>query len=208
MHLYSMAISPRMLSLIPKGNFNHHFKINHHLIKIKKSKNLLQNLWQSWRSNGKKSLTHPLFSIAKLNLKVYLPNVMSKYRIILADDHVILRAGVKRIIQEDPELTVVGEAGDGLELLHLLEESTPDMVILDISMPRLRGLEAIRIIKGLNPEVKVLILTMHKNKDYLYKAMDNGADGYLLKEEPPESFYSAIESIRKGKTYTSPLLFG
>jgi DNA-binding NarL/FixJ family response regulator len=133
---------------------------------------------------------------------------MSKYRIILADDHVILRAGVKRIIQENPEFTVVGEAGDGLELLHLLEESTPDMVILDISMPRLKGLEAIKIIKGLYPEVKVLMLTMHKNKDYLYKAMDNGADGYLIKEEPPESFHSAIESIRKGKTYTSPLLFG
>jgi DNA-binding NarL/FixJ family response regulator len=118
-----------------------------------------------------------------------------------------LRAGVKRIIQENPELTVMGEAGDGLELLHLLEESTPDMVIVDISMPRLKGLEAIKIIKGLYPEVKVLILTMHKNKDYLYKAMDNGADGYLIKEEPPESFHSAIKTIRKGKTYVSPLLF-
>ncbi len=74
-------------------------------------------------------------------------------------------------------------------------------------MPRLKGLEAIKIIKGLYPEVKVLILTMHKNKDYLYKAMDNGADGYLIKEEPPESFHSAIKTIRKGKTYVSPLLF-
>lgn len=133
---------------------------------------------------------------------------MTKYRIILADDHAILRAGVKRIIQEIPEVTVIGEAGDGLELLHLLEESTPDMVIVDISMPRLKGLEAIKILKGLYPEVKVLILTMHKNKNYLYKAMDNGADGYLLKEEPPESFHTAIESIRNGKNYISPLLFG
>lgn len=134
--------------------------------------------------------------------------MMSKYRIILADDHVILRAGVKRIIHENPELTVIGEAGDGLELLRLLEEATPDMVILDISMPGLRGLEAIKIIKGLYPEVKVLILTMHKSKDYLYKAMDNGADGYLLKEDPPESFHSAIKAIRESNTYISPLLFG
>ena len=132
---------------------------------------------------------------------------MSKYRIILADDHVILRAGVKRIIHEDPELTVIGEAGDGLELLQLLEELTPDMVIMDISMPRLQGLEAIKVINGLYPEVKVLILTMHKDKDYLYSAMDKGADGYLLKEEPPESFHAAIKTIRNGKTYISPILF-
>lgn len=132
---------------------------------------------------------------------------MSKYRIILADDHGLFRAGVKRIILENPELTVIDEAGDGLELLQLLEELTPDMVIVDISMPRLQGLEAIKLIKGLYPEIKVLILTMHKDKDYLYKAMDNGADGYLLKQEPPESFHSAIKTIRSGKVYISPLFF-
>jgi DNA-binding NarL/FixJ family response regulator len=133
---------------------------------------------------------------------------LSKYRIILAEDHVLMRKGVKRIIQENPRLVVVGEASDGLELLHLMEESTPDMVILDISMPRLKGLEAIKIIKGLYPEVKVLVLTMHKNKDYLYRAMDDGADGYVLKDDPLESFHSAIETIRNGKTYISPILFG
>ncbi len=130
------------------------------------------------------------------------------YRIILADDHAILRAGVKRIIQENPEFTVIGEAGDGLELLQLLEESTPDMVIVDISMPRLQGLKAIQFIKKLYPKIKVLILTMHEDKAYVYKAMDNGVDGYLLKEEPPESFVCAIETIRNGKIYISPLIFG
>ena len=74
-------------------------------------------------------------------------------------------------------------------------------------MPRLRGLEAIKLIKGLYPEVKVLILTMHKDMEYLYRAMDNGADGYLLKEDTPESFHSAIKTIQKGKTFISPLLF-
>jgi DNA-binding NarL/FixJ family response regulator len=132
---------------------------------------------------------------------------MSKYRIILADDHVILREGVKRIIHENSELVVIGEASGGLELLHLMEESTPDLVILDISMPGLNGLEAIKVIKGQYPEVKILVLTMHKGKDYLYKAMENGADGYLVKEEPPESFHSAIETIRKGKTYISRIIF-
>jgi DNA-binding NarL/FixJ family response regulator len=133
---------------------------------------------------------------------------LSMYRIILAEDHVLMRKGVRKIIQENPELVVVGEARDGLELLQLLEELTPDMVILDISMPRLKGLDAINIIKGLYPEVKVLILTMHKDKDYLYRAMDSGADGYIVKEEEPGSFRFAIETVRNGKNYISPLLFG
>lgn len=81
------------------------------------------------------------------------------------------------------------------------------MVIVDISMPRLQGLEAIKLIKGLYPEVKVLILTMHNEMDYLYRAMDNGADGYLLKEDAPEVFHSAIKTIQEGKTFISPLLF-
>jgi DNA-binding NarL/FixJ family response regulator len=131
---------------------------------------------------------------------------MSKYPIILADDHVLFREGIKRIIHENPELTVLGEAGDGIELLQLLEESEPKMVILDISMPRLQGLETIKIIKGLYPEVKVLILTMHKSKDYLYKAMQD-ADGYILKEDANDALYSAIKAIRGGKTFISPLLF-
>ncbi len=132
---------------------------------------------------------------------------MSKYRIILAEDHVLMRKGIKKIIQDDQELAVVGEAGDGIELLHMLEESAPDMVILDISMPRMKGLEAIKLIKGHYPDIKIMVLTMHKNKDYLYQAMDNGADGYVLKEEPPESFHAAINTIRKGESYISPLLF-
>lgn len=132
---------------------------------------------------------------------------MDKYPIIVADDHVLFREGIKRIIQEKPELTVIGEAGDGIELLHLLEESHPKMVILDVSMPRLQGLSAIKIIKGLYPEVKVLILTMHKSKDYLYKAMNNQADGYLVKEDANDALYAAIEAIRGGKTFVSPMLF-
>ena len=132
---------------------------------------------------------------------------MPPYRIVLVDDHVLLREGVKRIIQEDPELQVVDEAGDGLELLELLEKSTPDMVILDITMPRLQGLEALKFIKQLYPEVKVLMLTMHKSKELSYKIMNNGADGYLVKEDANEVLHSAIATIRRGKTFISPLIF-
>lgn len=133
---------------------------------------------------------------------------MSKFRIILADDHALFREGIKRILQDDPNLTVIGEAGDGLELLDLLEQSTPDLVILDISMPRLEGLEVINLIKGLYPEVKILILTMHKSRDYVYKAMDKGADGYMVKEDANEVLRSAIETLRRGETFISPLIFG
>jgi DNA-binding NarL/FixJ family response regulator len=133
---------------------------------------------------------------------------MSKYRIILADDHVLVREGVKRLIEEDPKMAVVDDTGDGLELLRLLEEMTPDMVILDISMPGLGGIEAIKIIKEHYPKIKLLVLTMHKSKEYVYVAMDNGADGYVLKEDANNVLHSAIKTIQHGKTFISPLIFG
>jgi DNA-binding NarL/FixJ family response regulator len=132
---------------------------------------------------------------------------MAPYKIILADDHVLMREGLKRIIQEDPELRVVDEAGDGVELLEILEKSTPDMVIIDINMPRLRGLEATKFIKELYPEVKVLVLTMNKSKELVYQAMKNGANGYLLKEDAHDVLQVAIERIRSGENFISPLIF-
>jgi len=133
---------------------------------------------------------------------------VSPYRIVLADDHIILRQGIKRIIGEVVDLEVVGEASDGLELLNLLKKLTPHMVILDISMPNLRGIEATREVKMICPDVKVLILTMHKNKEYLYHAIFAGAEGYLLKEDADTELFSAIETIRQGRVYISPLLSG
>jgi DNA-binding NarL/FixJ family response regulator len=128
------------------------------------------------------------------------------FSILLADDHVMFRRGVRRIIQSIGDVEVVGEASDGLELLQLLKKTTPNLIILDISMPNLRGLEATREIKIINPEVKVLILTMHKDKEYLYHAFSAGADGYLLKEDADSELIAAIDTLRKGGTYVSPLL--
>jgi DNA-binding NarL/FixJ family response regulator len=113
---------------------------------------------------------------------------------------------LRRILEEIPGAEVIGEAKDGLELLKLLKESVPQLVVLDISMPNLRGLEAIREIKAKDPRIKVLMLTMHKDKAYLYQALSGGADGYLLKEDADAELYSAIEKIRQGKIYVSPLL--
>jgi DNA-binding NarL/FixJ family response regulator len=133
---------------------------------------------------------------------------MSAYRIVLADDHVILRQGIKKIIEEAADLQVVGEARDGIELLGLLKKIPADMVILDISMPNMRGIEATREIKTAYPDIKILILTMHKKMDYAFYALAAGADGYLLKEDTEAELFSAIGQIRYGKTYVSSSLKG
>jgi len=133
---------------------------------------------------------------------------MSAYRIVLADDHVMFRKGIRNILERDVGLEVAGEAGDGLELLKFIKKATPDMVLLDIAMPSLRGLEATREIKMISPEVKVLILTMHRDKEYVYYAIAAGAEGYLLKEDADTELFKAIEKIRSGGYYISPLLSG
>jgi len=129
---------------------------------------------------------------------------MGSYRLLLADDHPLIRQGLKKIIEEVPELEVIGEAGDGFELLALLKNSTVEMVILDLSMPNLRGVEVIRAIKKKYPEVKMLVLTMHK--EYLHQALSAGADGYLLKEDADLELFTAIENIRQGQISLSPRL--
>jgi DNA-binding NarL/FixJ family response regulator len=131
---------------------------------------------------------------------------LEPYQIVLADDHVMFRRGIKRIVQSIPGVEVAGEAGDGLELLEILKKTTPHMVIMDISMPNLRGLEATREVKALHPQIKVIILTMHKDKEYLYSAFSAGAEGYLLKEDADTELLSAIDTLRRGGSYVSPLL--
>jgi len=126
----------------------------------------------------------------------------------LADDHVLFRQGIKNILERNKGLAVIGEAGDGVKLLELIKKAPPAMVILDISMPNLRGIEATREIKMIAPDVKVLILTMHKDKEYAYHAISAGAEGYLLKEDADTELFAAIEKIRQGEYYISPLLSG
>ena len=128
---------------------------------------------------------------------------MSSYNIALADDHVLLRDGIKRIIEESPDLRVVAEASDGLELLRVLKQHDVDMVLLDISMPGLRGIEAVREVKISFPSIKGLILTMHKKKEYIRHAFSAGADGYLLKEATGDELFDAISTIRNGENYVS-----
>ena len=135
-----------------------------------------------------------------------MPSKTPSYRIIIADDHPMFREGVKRIIDDVPSLEVVGEVGDGEELLAILPDTPADMVILDLTMPGLHGTEVTREVKKLYPQIKVLILTMHKSKEHLSRVIMAGADGYLLKENAFGDLISAIDTIRQGGSYISSLL--
>ena len=133
---------------------------------------------------------------------------MEPYRIVIADDHSLFRKGIRRLIQDIPGLEVIGEAGDGLELLKLLKEKPPDLAVVDISMPNLRGIEAAREIRTLYPNTKVLMITMHKSKEHLYHSISAGVQGYLLKEDSDVELRLAIETIRDGGIYVTKTLAG
>lgn len=131
---------------------------------------------------------------------------MNNFEILLADDHAIFRKGIRKIIEEVDGLAVCGEANDGMELLELLKTTHPDLIILDISMPNLRGLEATEEIKRRYPEIKILLLTMHRKKSFVQLGLKAGADGFLLKEDADSELYRAIESLKQGEKYFSPLI--
>jgi DNA-binding NarL/FixJ family response regulator len=130
---------------------------------------------------------------------------MDFYNVVLADDHLMFREGMKKIIKEIGDLKIIGEASDGLELLSLMKKLSPHMVILDITMPNIRGIEATREIKTIHHEIKVVILTMHNDMDYLRHAIAAGAEGYVLKQDAGTELLSAIETVRGGGVYISPI---
>jgi DNA-binding NarL/FixJ family response regulator len=131
---------------------------------------------------------------------------MKPYRIIIADDHCLIRQGIKSIISQDGEMEVVAEAGDGRELFTRLADQVPDMVILDISMPRMNGIEAVAEVREHYPSVRILILTMHSNAQYFYHVISAGAHGYLLKDDSDTELLTAIRTVQQDKTYVSPQL--
>jgi len=131
---------------------------------------------------------------------------MKPYRIIIADDHSLIRKGIKSIISQNREMEVVAEAADGLELFVKLAEQLPDMVILDISMPRMNGIEAVAEVREHYPSVRILILTMHSNVQYFYHVISAGAHGYLLKDDSDTELLTAIRTVQQDKTYVSPQL--
>lgn len=127
---------------------------------------------------------------------------MKKLRVMLADDHNILRTGLKLLLNNDPAFTVVGEAKSGEEALALLREIKADILVLDLSMPgSYSGMDIIKLAKKKHPQLKILVLTMHSEKEYIQAAMENGANGYLEKTAFDEELTNALHTIAKGNTY-------
>lgn len=130
----------------------------------------------------------------------------SPYRVVIADDHSLIRKGLRTIIELESDMQVIGDTGDGEELLNFLTHEQPDLVVMDISMPNLNGIDAIEKVLALYPDIRILILTMHRNSQYFYNAISAGAHGYLIKDDSDTELLTAIETVRSGKTYISPQL--
>jgi len=128
----------------------------------------------------------------------------SKYRIVIAEDHTILREGLRSLLTSGSEFEVVGEAEDGREAIRCVEKLKPDLILTDLSMPRMNGMEAIREIKKRSPETKILVLTVHKTEEYILATLQAGADGYLLKDSTHAELLMAVKHVLSGKRYISP----
>ena len=129
---------------------------------------------------------------------------MNPLRVLLADDHTLVRAGLRKLLESIPDVEVVGEAADGLALLALAAQVRPGIVLMDIAMPGLNGLEATARLLRDWPEVRVLILSMHQNEEYVREALRHGAAGYLLKDSAPMELDLALKAVLRGETYLSP----
>jgi two-component system response regulator NreC len=127
-----------------------------------------------------------------------------KFRIVIAEDHTILREGLKSLLCSSPNFEIAGEAEDGRGAIQSVGKLKPDLILLDLSMPRMTGLDAIREIKRQNPETKVLVLTVHKTEEYILTALKAGADGYVLKDATHTELMIAVKSVLSGKHYISP----
>jgi DNA-binding NarL/FixJ family response regulator len=125
-------------------------------------------------------------------------------KIVLAEDHTILREGLKALLSSDPQFDIIGEASDGREAVRCVEKFGPDLILMDLSMPRMSGMEAIREIKRRYPETRIIALTVHKTDEYLHTTLQAGADGYVLKDATHAELVLAIKNVMKGKSYLSP----
>jgi len=131
---------------------------------------------------------------------------MNPIRILLADDHTVMRNGLRLLLERQRNLTVVGEASDGREAVRLTEQLSPDVVVMDIAMPNLNGIEAARQIMAANPDIAIVILSMHSDESYVIRALKAGARAYLLKDSAEGDLIAAIHAITDGKSFFSPAI--
>jgi DNA-binding NarL/FixJ family response regulator len=131
---------------------------------------------------------------------------MKPIKVILVDDHSLVRAGIRSLIQNIAGVEVIAEANNGRDAIRLIDELIPDLVLLDIAMPELNGLEVISRISKDNTDTKVIILSMHTNEEYVVQALKSGAAGYLLKDSAPNELEIAVNAVMRGETYLSPAI--
>ena len=131
---------------------------------------------------------------------------MNPIRILLADDHTVMRNGLRLLLERQPNLSVVGEASDGRETVRAAESFSPDVVVMDIAMPNLNGIEAARQITAARPETAIVILSMHSDESYVIRALKAGARAYLLKDSAEGDLIAAIHAISEGKSFFSPAI--
>ncbi len=127
-------------------------------------------------------------------------------RVLIADDHLLFREGVRRLLDATPDIEVAGEAGTGDEAVRLVEELTPDVVLLDVVMPQQSGIEAARVLKRTSPRTRVIVLTVHGNDEFLFEAIKAGAMGYLLKDVTPDELIRAIRVVHQGEGLLAPAM--
>lgn len=131
---------------------------------------------------------------------------MSKIRVVIADDHAIVREGISSLLEMQPDIEVAGEARNGQEVLDKARELKPDIILMDITMPGMSGLEATRLIREQNPDTKVLVLTMHEGDEYFFKLLDAGASGYLVKGCSSEELVTAMRAVHRGDVFLYPTM--
>lgn len=131
---------------------------------------------------------------------------MKKIKVLLADDHTILREGIRSLLENEPDIEVIAEAEDGHQAVKIATQQKPDVILMDIAMPRLNGLEATSQIKKINPDAKILILTMHDSEEYIRKALASGAMGYILKDAASRELLNAIRAVYRGEAVLSPAI--
>lgn len=125
-------------------------------------------------------------------------------KVLLAEDHTIVRKGLRSLLDPVADIDVIGEAENGRDAVDQVEDSSPDIVVMDHAMPVLNGLEATRQIKRRHPEIKILILTMHTNEEYVFQFLKAGASGYLVKQSAPDELVAAIRAVADGQSFLSP----
>ncbi len=129
---------------------------------------------------------------------------MQQIKVLLADDHIVVRQGLRALLTSEPDIEIVGEADNGRQAVQLAKKDMPDVVVMDIAMPVLNGLEATRQIKKIIPSIKVLVLTMYENEESVFQILKAGASGYLIKDSAVTELVTAIRAIRQGDSYLSP----